>query len=118
MHLAHNRAVEYQPSGGPDFPCAGSNPLDTLHAHGVSRFAKRVAHLATRLETASGTGACDQIAWEEIAIALGYGGNEAQMEPYTQIPPSCGSDKYTRYSDEEISLTRGPRRIFLAPEDS
>ncbi len=77
--------MESAPSGVPDFPCAGINPLDTLHAPGISRFAKRVAHLATRLETASGTGACDQIAWEEIAIALGYRGNEAQMERCSQI---------------------------------
>lgn len=84
LNLASAQALECGSSGVPGFPCSGSNPLDTLHALGVSRFAKRAAQLLTRLETTSGTGAYDQIAWEEIAIAFGYGGNEAPMQRCAQ----------------------------------
>ncbi|GDX70917.1 hypothetical protein LBMAG38_20080 [Chloroflexota bacterium] len=73
------------PSRIADFPCGGTRPSDRLHDLGLSRFAKREAILAARLNAVSGIGAHDQVAWEEIAIALGYGGNEAPMERCARI---------------------------------
>ena len=73
------------PSRVADFPCGGIRPSDRLHDLGLSRFAKREAILAARLNAVSEIGAHDQVAWEEIAIALGYGGNEAPMERCARI---------------------------------
>ncbi|MSQ44190.1 MAG: hypothetical protein EXR45_08305 [Chloroflexi bacterium] len=85
LNLAHTQAMEFAPSSIPDLPCGGTKALDPLHDLGLSRFAKRASHLATRLDTASGTGAYDQVACEEIAVALGYGGNEGPMRRCAQL---------------------------------
>ncbi len=53
-----------------------------------------------------------------LRLPSGIGATRLRWSDAPRLPPSGGSDKYIRYSDEEISLTRGPRRIFLASEDS
>lgn len=85
LNLAHTRWLDLTPSRNADFPCGGTKPLDQLHAIGLSRFSKRASVLATRLVSASGIGAHDQVAWEEVAIALGYGGNEGPMARCAQL---------------------------------
>ena len=85
LNLAQTRGLDLTPSRVADFPCGGTRPSDRLHDLGLSRFAKREAILAARLNAVSGIGAHDQVAWEEIAIALGYGGNEAPMERCARI---------------------------------
>ena len=85
LNLAQTRGLDLTPSRVADFPCGGTRPSDRLHDLGLSRFAKREAILAARLNAVSGIGAHDQVAWEEIAIALGYGGNEAPMEQCARI---------------------------------
>ena len=85
LNLAHTRGLDLTPSRVADFPCGGTRPSDRLHDLGLSRFAKREAILAARLNAVSEIGAHDQVAWEEIAIALGYGGNEAPMERCARI---------------------------------